>query len=519
MRALFILAIAAALAAGCEKQQQPAPPPPPPAGGTARPAELVVDVVRPSPSSLDGLRAFVGAIEPYAASTLDDASILRELASEAGLSSIDGLDRGAPIHVLVVEQDRDHAGIALLAKVRDAAQLEAAKISATIQTRGGWAVIGPAPFVHAVAPYALGKLASAPPPAQLTATVYVPRLLADHGDAISALRAQMLAKPGMSGDYGTFMRDYLDGLASVAYDTDEVRVTLGASAGQAALDLALRPHPRSRFASFVAQQRPDDFRLLDDLPTSSAQVFGGGRVHLGPYHAGWVSGIAQLYHMPAAEIGPQLDALVQATSGTTAIAFRFDHGGMAMTQIAGLDDRAAAEGALAKIHAAFAQGKTLRVGPISMTYRSVGGNASHDHVQLYRFETTYDVSHAPTISQKMLARMSPGNVQRIAVAAFDHELVVSHAPDAAGEAAHAIDIARGNAAGFTLPPPSAALVDLARAHKDSAIVIADMGAVLGAWGRGTGTPTPFAITLGAAGGELHLGVIAPAASIQAMRHL
>ena len=507
------------LAAGCEKQQQPAPPPPPPpAGGTARPAELVVDVVRPSASSLDGLRAFVGAIVPFAAAKLDDAAIVGELASEAGLTSIDGIDRGAPIHVLVLERDADHAGVALLAKVRDAAQLEAGKGSATIEARGGWAVIGPAPFVHVVAPYALGRLASAPPPAQLTAIIYLPRLLADRGDVFAAFRAQMLAAPGMSGDMGQLMTTYVDGLASIAHDADEVRVTLDASAAGARLDVALVPHPRSRFAAFVALQRPDDFRLLDNLPPSTPQLLFGGRLLLGPYHAGLVAVLSQLYHTPTAEVGPQLERLMNATSGAVAMAGRFDRGGMAMTQVAGLDDHAAAEAALDRIHAAFVHGKTLQIGQMSATYHSVTDHAEHDHVPLVRFETTYDASRAPAATRAILAQMSPGMVQHTAIAAFDHELVVAMAPDAAGEAAHAIDIARGNAAGLTLPRASAALVDAARAHKDSAVMIMDVGALLAGWGRGSGAPAPFAMTLGTAGGALHLGMIAPTASIKSMLH-
>lgn len=519
MRAFLVPCIAAVLAAGCEKQQQPAPPPPQaPAGGPARPAELVIDVVRPSASSLDGLRAFVGAIEPLAAVTLDDATLVRELASAVGLTSPDGLDRTAPLHVLVLEHDADQVGVAVLAKVRDPAQLEAGKGTATVETRGGWAVIGPAPLVHAVAPYALGKLASAPPPARLTAIVYLPRLLADHGDVFATFRSQMLAAPGMSGDMGQLMTSYVDGLASIAHDADEVRVTLDASAGQAWLDLALVPHPRSRFASFVAQQRPDDFRLLDDLPSATPQMVVGGRLRLGPYHAGWLAVIEQLYHTPNGAIGPEIERLMNATSGTFAMVAQFGHGGMMMTQVIGLDDRAAAEAALGRIHAAFVHGKTLTIGQMTATYHSVTEAAVHDHVSLFRFETTYDASKAPAATLAMLAQMSPGMVQHTAVAAFDHEMVIGMAPDAAGEAARAIDVGRGNAAGLTLPRASAALVDAARAHKDSAIMIMDVGALFAGLGQGSGAPAPFAMTLGTAGGALHLGVIAPTASIQAMRH-
>ena len=328
----------------------------------------------------------------------------------------------------------------------------------------------------------------------------------------------MLAAPGMSGDSGQFMTSYMDGLSSIAHDADEVRVTLDASTAEAWLDLAFVPHPHSRFAGFVAQQRPDDFHLLDDLPPATAQLVFGSRLRMGPYRAGVIAMMAQLYRSPSTEIGPQMERLMNATSGTIAVTGQFDHGGMTMTQIAGLDDRAAAKAALDRILARFANGQTRQVGPTAVTYRAITPPLEHDHVPLLRFETTYDTSHAPSATRAMIARMSPGMVQHTAFATFDHELVFAMARDAAGEVARAIDVARGNAAGLTLPPASAALVDAARARKDSAILVIDVGSLLSGFGHGSGTPAPFSMTLGAAGGALHLGFTLPVASIQALRH-
>ena len=89
-------------------------------------------------SAFDGLRTFVGAVEPSMAA-FDDASLLREIAVEAGLTSIDGSRPARRSTCSSSSATRITGGIALLAKVRDAAaKLQAGKGSA-VEARGGWA--------------------------------------------------------------------------------------------------------------------------------------------------------------------------------------------------------------------------------------------------------------------------------------------------------------------------------------------------------------------------------------------
>src|SRR5262249_34884706 len=130
-----------------------------------RPASVIADFTRGSRHATDGVRAFVGAVS---AMTLDEDHVLSLVTARLGLVKLDGIDRDAPLHLLVV--DGKPAELVLLAKVADAAKLETGKTPhVTIETRDGWAAIGrDAQAVHAVAPYALSALVDQPPADQPT---------------------------------------------------------------------------------------------------------------------------------------------------------------------------------------------------------------------------------------------------------------------------------------------------------------------------------------------------------------
>lgn len=506
MRALTALVLATALA-GCEKQAKPAAPAP-------RPDALVVDFSRPTAAADDGLRAFATAVNPTAGMLLDDEMVLHAAVDGTGFSGLDALDRAAPVHLLVVEGGSGE-GVVLVAKVKDAKQLAANKGSAAVETRHGWAVIGKAADVHAVAAYALSKLAGAPVPPQPTAIVYLPRLLAAHAAELAAARAQMTAAPGMSGDMTLFLDGYIDGLSSIAHDTDELRLTIDATAERAVLDAAFSPHPGSRLAAFVAAQHASDFHLLGALPEQPAGVLFAGHVALGPYHAGVVDVLVRLYHAAGIDLGTSFAALAGALDGEVAAVGQLQPGaGMAMTQVAGLSDRAAAESALADLHAALASGAKLDLGAIQATYKALPAT-DHDGVRLLPFDTTYDASRAPPSMRAGLAITAPRGVQHTVLGIVDKQLIVSMSTDPQ-VAGRAVDVVHGKAPALALPPPIAALVASARARKDNAVMVFDLGAMMAMYGRAAST-APISLALGSEHGALHLQVEVPAGSIQSLR--
>lgn len=509
MRAIVSSLLAATLAAGCHKPRPAAPPAP-------RPASLIVDLARPSEASWDGVRTLVGSVKPKAAAMIGDAIIVGEAANQVGMKTMDGLDRSAPVHLLVLEHPKDDAGLVLVAKVGDAAKLQAGKGTATVEIRNGWAAIGAPAFVHEAAPYALTALATAPPPAALTAIVYLPRILEDHADDLDRALRALPSLPGWNGNTWWMVGDQVTGLLSVARDTDELRVTLDASAGRALFDVVLRPHPRTRLAEFVAQQRPDDFHMIAALPPDATGFVAGGRIAAGPYHLALLSTWAKLYQT-AAELGPLFEAVAEPMTGEFAIGSRSDaQHGLGYIELFGLADSGRASAALDQVHDAFGTG-TSQIGAVRATYRALPDAAEHDGVAVQRAEMHYDASHDAPDQQRMYARIAPSGVQRIAGAAFDHELALATAEDATDEVARAIDVARGKTPGLALPQAKAALVAAARARKDSAVMIFDGRMFMGLDPPlEDTTAAPLALAIGTQDGVLHLRVTIPAKTVAAL---
>jgi len=488
--------IAALLVLGaCERGPAKTEPPPP---------NLIVDVARASSTSLDGVRAFVNAIQPGAGVMLDEARLLRPL---------DGMDLTKPMHVLIVDRG-DERGIVVLAKIGDSKVVDSVQSKVTIERRNGWAVIGKQPFLRDVASYALSTLATAPAPAVPTAIVYLPRVLALHPKELELAREQFAG--GTAGEMSELMKRYYDGLLSVARDTEELRVTLAASAEQIGLDFAFVPKPKSRLATFIAAQHASDFGLLSKLPDGTASMFIAGRIALGPYHDAFVAAMGTLYRIPSGDLTKELETIMNASTGEIAMAVQMSTQGLAMTQLVALADPAAASAALGRVHDKIGAGMKLDLGQASAMFKAVTPPLEHDGVTLRRLDVAYDVQSAPAEQRQALsAMMPPGGVQHEAIGTFDKLLVFAMGADT-GAAARTIDAARGKGSHFSPTPQVSTLLDTARKAGDSVAMIFDLSTIVG-FLRGTeGTPTPLLFSLGGAGGKFHLRMVATATSIRAL---
>ena len=472
-----------------------------PAKPDPRPPNLIVDVARSSSTSLDGLRAFVDAIQPGAGAMLDEAKLLRPL---------DGIDLTKPMHLLVVDRG-DERGVVVLAKIGDQKVLDTVQSPASIEKRNGWALIGKQPFLRDVTSYAFSTLVTAPAPAKPTATVYLPRVLALHAKEVDKGREQFGA--GMTGSMAVLMQGYFDALLSIARDTDEVRATLDASGAQGAIDLAFAPRPGSRLAAFIAAQKPGDFSLLAKLPDESAAMVIAGHLVLGPYHDGFVAAMAAIYQIPATSIAKELEAIMNAANGDIAMTVRLG-GGMAMTQLIGMRDVAAANTALDRIHDKLGAGMKLDMGTTSATLKAIDPAVDHDGVKLRRFDVVYDVSSAPPAQQQVAAVMvPPGSVMHDAIGAFDHWLVFAMGADSGTQV---IDSVRGKGAHYTPSPEVTTLLDAARKAGDSIAMILDPSSLLAMMRGSAAAPAPMLMSIGGGGGQLHLRIVMTTSSVRAL---
>jgi hypothetical protein len=504
-----------AVAAGCASAE--AKDAASPAG--AAPAELLVTVALGPATAFRSLQAYVEAIKPGAGVNLSDQVLRHGLADAVGASSLDGLDPASPMYLLIADTGGS-PGLALLGKVSDAKKLEASAGKDRLVARSGWAVIGARPVLDRVASYALSALALQPPPKAPSATVYVPHALARYKNEIEGARTQMLANMGKMGPGGTskILTAYVDGLFSIANDTDQVIVTLEATPDLGTLDIALLPRTQSRLAEFAALQRPSDLALLGRLPATTPSVLMAGHLELGPYRDAMLSAIATLY-IPEApkDLLAAFDLLRKVMTGEIATTMQLGRKtGMEFTQLYTVTDGKAADKALAGILDLFKAGRTIDMQSVSFTIKTAPSTTAYAGVTLRSYDTTYDTSKIPPDQRQAMAAMMPDGVHSVHLGTVDGLAVLVAAPDSAAEARRTIDAARGKGARFVASKVLAPLLAASRARKDSLVMVMDLGAVFGAFtGKSLGSQ-PMVIGFGAADRSAHLRISVPAATARAV---
>ena len=506
---LLAAVVALSCVAGCEKDRgKPA----------ARPRSLLLDYTRADSHAMDGVKAFATTVNPLAAFAVDEGRVLDGAAPALGMMKIAGIDRDAPVHLLLA--DAGHGiGVVLVAKVSDAKAFESARgQNATIEQHDGWAVIGrDATAVHEIAPYALSTLASAPAPKRPSATIYLSRLVELNPDAIAAMRARVAGPSGTSPQFASIMTGYVDGLVAMAKDTDELRMTLDATSEHMDLDLVAAAKPGSDLGKLAALQQPSDFALLAKLPDGLAAVRIAGRFAFGPYHDGFVRMMTQLYGPPGSPVASAIASIIDGTTGDGAVYVEMSSRGFTFGQLVPVKDRATTETAIARVAEGLATPQTFTYQAMSTTFAATPGTTQYDGVTLHGMEISYDASAAPSAGRATVAAMSPGGKQHTRVGVVDSTLVLAMSPDADSEIAHAIDALRGKAQGFTPSPLAAQLLDAARARKDSFVMMMELSAIKAMLGRPGGDPAPLLVSAGASDGNFRIHVALPSASVRAMQ--
>jgi hypothetical protein len=190
--------------------------------------------------------------------------------------------------------------------------------------------------------------------------------------------------------------------------------------------------------------------------------------------------------------------------------------GMAMTQLYGTADPAAAKTALDTMLDLFKAGRTLDMGNISATIKSNPGSTLHEGVVLRSYDTTYDLSKVPPAQRQITESMMPGGTQRAQIAAFDELAVVVTAPDSLAEAKRTIAAARGKGAHFVASKTAGPLLAISRAHKDSLAALIDLGAILGTVTGAKLADLPMLMALGFTDRNVHLRFALPAVTLRGM---
>jgi hypothetical protein len=513
----WAIAIVAVLAA-CEPAKPRAPLEP-------LPEELLASVAIGPADTLNGLRAYLDAVQPGVSSFLSDDKVRAGLGELVGASSLTGLDPKSWSYVLVANVEGKPA-FALLGKVTDAKSFQASAGSTPTMLAGGWATIGAKPVLDRIGRYALATIATQPAPTRMAATVWLPHVIAQYARELGEVRTQMIAGFEQAGTASMrqFMTTYLDGLGSMSRELDKLVITLDVTSALATLEFALTARPGTRFATFVAAQRPTDYALLDRLPVTAASMLFVGHVEAGPYRDGIATMMAaMLAPGTSQESLAALKTFGSQLTGDLAATFQITPGsGMAFTQLYGLTDAPAADQALATIFRNFEAGHAVFDADLGTRFKANPETSSYDGVTLRSYDTITDLSKLPAAQRAAVERVTPGGEQRSYVAVFDKLGLLVLGPDGVAEAHRSIDAARGKAARYVPSAPFATLLAASKAQKDSMAMMIDLGGFLsGLMGRAapTGAPVaaPTVISFGFADRDARVRVAVPSATAAALR--
>jgi hypothetical protein len=355
-------------------------------------------------------------------------------------------------------------------------------------------------------------------------TLRVAEILRRYSAQLAATRTQLRAQLAAAPD-GARTADltdaYLDGLMSIAADTDEERVTIDLDAANAAIDLELLPKPGSRLAAFVAAQQPSTFALMASMPATRADDAPGillaGRLVGGPYRAGLLDAAGKLFAAPA--MIAAIDKLAQSSTGEVAATWQVAADGLATAYVFGVIRAADANAAITTLVHALA-GQSFTVNGVTSSYLSLPSFAYHG-VELSGYSTAFET--APTAAGAAAARAMPTAMTSYLGVAGDRAIAVA-GTHSAEDIARVIDAVQGKAPTYVPPPAVTQLLADARTRKESMIVVLDLaalrslmpGAARPAAGDGIPTMAPSLIGLGFADHAAHLRITVPAASVAAM---
>lgn len=488
-----------------------------PAAAQARqPPELLMSVGIGPDNTLDSLRAFANTIQPGAGMALSGGVLRQQIARMTTATSLDGLDDRGTIYVLAIDGGPALKGAAVVGRIADDRKLTQSVGPAHLVKKNGWAVIGPKLVAGKVAPFALGSLAgkaiSGPPIVTIYAASLMTRYRTDLEDARKKLAGGLGAAGG--GQMTAVIQAYFDGLLSALADSDRVIVTFDLTKDVAAIDLALAPKRGTRLAKFVALQRPADYALVGKLPATQAPFLIAGRLDAGPYRAGMIDMMAQLYGpgMPAG-MTAALGAILKASTGDAAMTMQMMGGkGMELTQLFGLADGKAADRAIGQLLGALQKPQSITTMGMTITHATSPKPTVHDGVTIRGLDATYDLSKAPPDTRATMERMIPKGGLTTRVATFDRLGVVAAAADGAAVAKAAIDAARGKGKRYAPPAQIAGFLAGSRARKESFVMVMDLGGLTGV----AATGRAMMMSMGFADQRAHLRIALPAATVRGL---
>ncbi len=521
------------------------------AAPAAQPADVLAVLTLPSIDRLGGVGDFADRIQP-GSSVAVTAMLQPGLAELVGARGLDGIALGKPVRLVVLDPPGGSVTPVLVVPVRDGKALaRAVGPGAKVRTARGWAVIGPAPAVARVAPWVLATLVLEKAPAAPTAAVFPAAILAAHRTAIDQLGPQMIAAmaavPGSSPELNDMMTTIADGLIEGLESSARFDLHIEATADLASIDLAATPRRSTRLHALVAAQQPSTFPLLSRLPLDGAMVVAAGRWASGPLRPAFQKLMEPLFEK---SLGHPLDdgeraamnGMWDAVTGEIALTAVMNPPApsagkpagrkqaaapagppMSMAALYQVTDAKVAASHADKLAAALAGGSTTDLGGVKLRMQISRDKAAIDGVKFIHSTMTFDYRGLGAAEAARM-RATQGDRTEGRWGVWDDVMGFVGGPDSLAAARKLVAVSRGKAKAGPLPAALAALVDDARAHRDSIVFVYDVGALIATVSGKPASSVPaggaaFATSFGFADARAHLRVTVPSVAVTTLMRM
>lgn len=466
--------------------------------------EVIATVQLPSGTTMSDIAAVLDGMQPGASAMLK-LQLPTLLEQAAGFDIAKSAKLDAPLSFVILNPASHPKPLALLVEAKDAAELSAQAKGAghEVEQRGDLLLIGPADVVSAAKDFAFTNLVKYPDHTEIV--VYPQLLLTSYAGLIEQGLADMggaMAAVGAGNEsLNQMMRGYVEGLVSIAKQTQRVVLSVGGSSASADLIMRFYPIEGSVFASFVAAQAPSDHALIGKLPAGDTMMLMSGNMNAGAARDAFldfsIKVITPMYGSATPEewlamFKPWLDNL----DGTFAASMDMTlpggqaPAGMQLRMLMGINDAETMRTAWREMLVKMTSGPAFEIMGMKIVGKHESDVLEHDGVKIDLYSSTIDTSAMPPDQAAAMQAAGTAN-QAMHLTAFDKFAAMSTA-DADGQSMRSlIDSARGKGSAMRLSEQLSSVLESSKQRGDSMLMYFNFGAMMATLPTPPPAPLPF----------------------------
>jgi hypothetical protein len=484
-------------------QSKPTAPGLPAIPDTPQPAPraLLATAVMDAPSAqMVTMGRFLDAVQPGMSAALNQDFFDQMVGNLVGLESVSGLDYGKPLRAVILDPKQVSMPIVMVAAVADSKALTRAFPGSgeiMVQMHKGYAAMGTPEALIIAAPYALTAFVAEPAPSAPTLTVQARPLMTAYGGELDMVMGMLETQAANDPDAAN-SRLVIGKLVDLLKESDRMQLSLDVGNGAATGKVVVFPLAGTRAADLAAQQQPSEFTLAAAVPGGS--FFAAGQMSetlleaLDTFNR---NSMTALYGAENAEkLAVATRAWYGAMGGEFAMSGSISRQAMLMSGIWTITDAKKAEAAMKQVLAATPSKATTAEG-VELRIQRQPRALRHQGVTVEGVRMTGDFKKLPEEQRRVMEAVfgKQGLSVLMAVTGSHAAFAMGPSKDATTQMRGFIDAAKGKKQSAAMSPATAAVLEDAKARRESMVFAFDIAAFMASFGMGQPAPGDW-ITFG-----------------------